>query len=545
MIHLLIQSPLLLLFAVAAIGYPLGRLKLKGFSLGVAAVLFAGLAIGSLDPRLELPELVYQLGLVMFVYTMGLSSGPSFFASLRRTGLRDGLLVLLLLCFAGVLAGALGLVFHLKPSLTAGMYAGSLTNTPALAAVLEHLKVVAPSGSLDQALADPVVAYSVTYPAGVIGVILTFFILERLWKVDYSREARRASSPGLKAEPLRSQTVRIEKPEAVGKHVSSLVHARSWPALFGRMKRGPGLKLVGGDTVFEVGDLVTVIGTEAGLATVLPRLGTAIEERLDLDHHDLDMRRIFVSNPQVFGKMIGELHLSHRFAALITRVRRGDVDLLGTDDLVLEAGDRIRVVAPRERLGEACRFFGDSMKALGEIDILTLSLGIALGLLIGKVPFRVPWGGDFELGSAGGTLIAGLILGKLGKTGPLQWHLPYTANLTLRQIGLILFLAGVGTRAGYEFVTTLEGGGGLVIFLGGVCITIVSSTLTLLIGFKLLHIPMGILAGMLAGLHTQPAVLGFATERTQDDLPGIGYATVFPVAMIAKILVAQMLLVFC
>jgi putative transport protein len=209
---------------------------------------------------------------------------------------------------------------------------------------------------------------------------------------------------------------------------------------------------------------------------------------------------------------------------------------------VLEPGDRVRVVAKPELMPAVTRFFGDSYRALSEINLLTFNLGLMVGLLLGLVPIPLPGGITLKLGLAGGPLIAGLVLGKLGRTGPLVWHLPYSANLLLRQVGLVLFFAGVGTRAGRAFFETLTGAGGLVIFAGGAIITCVTALTMLWIGYKVFRIPMSLLTGMLAGLQTQPAVLSYALEQSRNELPNIGYATVFPVATIAKILLAQLIL---
>jgi putative transport protein len=230
------------------------------------------------------------------------------------------------------------------------------------------------------------------------------------------------------------------------------------------------------------------------------------------------------------------------FGAVVTRVRRGDVEFLPQAETVLEPGDRVRVVAPRSTMPAITRFFGDSYRALSEIDVLTFSLGLALGLLVGAVPFPLPGGANLKLGLAGGPLIVALVLGALDRSGPFVWSVPYSANLTLRQFGLILFLAGVGTRAGYAFVSTLRSGDGIVLLCAGALITFTVASAILWIGYRLLRIPMGLLLGMAAGIQTQPAALGFALEQTGDELPNLGYAAVFPIATIAKILAAQVLL---
>jgi putative transport protein len=227
--------------------------------------------------------------------------------------------------------------------------------------------------------------------------------------------------------------------------------------------------------------------------------------------------------------------------AVVTRIRRGDIELLPHGDTVLELGDRVRVLTARENLPAVTAYFGDSYKAVSEIDILSFSLGLALGLLLGLLPIPVPGGTSIKLGLAGGPLIMALVLGALGHTGPITWNLPYTSNLMLRQVGLVLFLAGIGTRAGYDFFQTLTKGGGLPLFLAAGAIVCVTAVVTLWVGYKLLKVPMGLLSGMLAALQTQPATLGFALEQAGNELPNIGYARVYPVAAVAKILAAQLL----
>ena len=577
MIQLLVDNPLLLLFVVAALGYPLGRIRVGGFNLGVASVLFVGLGIGAIDPRLRLPDLVYTLGLVLFVYTIGLASGPGFFASFSRRGLRDNLLVLGALLFAAAVTAGLALAFGIPATFAAGLFSGSLTNTPALASLLETLQNTG-RAAIDT---QPVVAYSIAYPVGVIGMIVAIFVLQKVWRVDYRAEARGLRDLGASGEHLANVTVRVTRADMARQPVAAWLEQQRWHVIFGRVLRhgdggaegdagrgadrdrgadgggadgdrgadggggadgGPELELVHGDTLLHPGDEVTIVGAPEDLETALAQIGERSTSHLEFDRSRLDFRRIFVSNADAAGKPLRELRLLERYGSLITRVRRGDTDLLPTGGMRLELGDRVRVITRRDRLDEVSAFFGDSYRALSEIDIMTFGLGIALGLLVGLVPIPLPGGLTFKLGFAGGPLLVALVLSALQRTGPVVWQLPYSANLTLRQIGLILFLAGIGTRSGYAFASTLAGGGGLSMFLSGTAITCLSALLTLTVGYKLLRIPMSLLIGMLSGQQTQPAVLGFAGEQTGNDLPNIGYATVFPLATIVKILLAQVLL---
>ncbi|MBI5179021.1 MAG: transporter [Nitrospinae bacterium] len=541
MIDFLIENPLVLLFLVAAVGYPLGQIRFKGISLGISAVLFAGIAFGSLHPNMKLPDIVYVLGLALFVYTVGLSSGASFFSSFRRDGMRNNLLTAVVLALGAALTIIAAKVHHINGAVAAGMFAGSLTNTPALAGVLDTIKHNAPNGSLDMLLAEPVMGYSVAYPMGVIGAILAISILKRVWKVDFADEAKRFRNLGVSNEPLQTLPVRVLNQPATSCTIRELVEIKKWDVVFGRIKRGEHfLPALGKERLLE-GDIVTLVGTAEELEGVAAFIGKVSREHIELDRSEFDFRRIFVSNPAVGGRKINELDLENEYGAVISRIRRGDADMLPHPDTVLELGDRVRVVAHRERMDGVSRFLGDSYKGVSEVDLLTFSLGLALGLVIGAIP--LPLGSvTMKLGFAGGPLLVGLALGAIGHTGRLTWNIPYSANTALRQMGLVLFLAGIGTRAGYGFVHTFSQGGGVMIFLAGTFITCATVLAMLWAGHKLLKIPYGLLAGMTAGMLTQPAVLGFAQDEAKNAMPNIGYASVYPFATVFKILLAQLLL---
>lgn len=539
MIDILANNPLLLLFTVSAIGYLIGRINIGGISLGVAAVLFVGLAFGALDQRLRLPDIIYLLGLVIFVYTIGLSSGPGFIASFRRRGLRNNLFVGGIIIIAAGIAVLLRMILGLNSAQTAGLFAGSLTNTPALAAVIERLS----QRSADEVLrAEPVVGYSVAYPVGVLGMILAIYLTRRLWRIDLQQESQQLREFGAVGEHLINCTIRVTNANVNGQSIAELVRANGWNVIFSRRQHDGRIELATGAARLNVGDLISVVGSPEAVAQVTAVLGEPTDEQLMLDRHTLDFRRIFVSNPAVIGVPLRMLNLPSTLGAVITRIRRGDVELLPHGDTVLEPGDRVRVVTQRDNMDRVSAFFGDSYRSLAEIDVVSLGLGTALGMLVGLIPIPLPGGGSFSLGLAGGPLIVALILGWRGRTGPIIWSLPYSANLTLRQVGMTLFLAGIGTRAGYSFFTTITQGNGLFLFIGGALITIPVALLTLFIGYKLLKIPFSLLIGMLAGLQTQPAVLAFANEQTGNEAPNIGYAMVFPTAMVVKIILAQILL---
>lgn len=535
------QQPLILLFLVAAIGYLIGNIKIRGSSLGIAAVLFVGLAFGAMNENFKLPEILYQGGLIIFVYCIGLSSGRAFFQALRSDGIQANILVVVMLTVGAGLAIVVHWLFATNAPQTAGLFAGSLTNTPALAAVLEMVKRMAPVELQEQILMEPVVGYSIAYPMGVLGMIMAIGFAQRLWKPNYAEEARRLRNLGTVGEELVARAVRITNPEIAGKTVAELL--RRWPsrAIITRHKHHDTMTLAQGDTQLQLDDIVNIVGLKEDVNILVELAGEPIAEPMALDRSVIDFRRIFVSNPAIIGRRVEQLALRSKFGALVTRIRRGDIELLASGSTVLEAGDRVRVVAPRERMQEVSDFFGDSYRALSEIDILTFNLGIVMGLLIGQIPLPIPGSEPFRLGIAGGPLIVALILGALERTGPLVWNIPYSANLTLRQFGIVLFLAVIGTRAGYTFVQTLFSSGGILLLLSGAFITCTTAMLTLWIGSRLLRIPMSLLIGLLAGLQTNPAILSYATLQTGNDIPNVGYVTVYPAAMITKILLAQIL----
>jgi putative transport protein len=533
-VELLARNPLLLLFLVAAVGFPLGRLKIRGTQLGVASVLFVGLAAGALDPRLALPEIVYMLGLALFMYTLGLSSGRAFLASFRAEGLRTQALAIGVLCLAAALTAVAQYALGTDRAHAAGLFAGAVTSTPALASALESLK---DTGDV----AAPVVAYSICYPMGVLGVILAIRVAIRVFRVDLAAEGPRLAEIGAANEPLAS--VNIEVRNDMGPFtIEELVRGLEWRVIFGRIKRAEQWLLAAPDARLAPGDVVTTVGTETELARVAARLGGISDEPIHLDRSSFDFRRIFVSSSEASGRSLRELDVTKRFGAVVTRVRRGDVDLLPAPDMRLEIGDRVRVLAPIDRLADATAFFGDSYRAASEVDILTFGLGLALGLLVGIIPIPLPGGLTLSLGFAGGPLIVALVLGMLERTKGLVWTLPFSANVTLRQVGLILFLAGVGTRTGSGFFRTLASSGGVGLFAAGALVTFCTAFVALAVGYKVLNVPMTVLVGLVAGIHTQAAVLGYAETTTKSDVPSLGYASLYPAATIAKLLLVQVLL---
>ena len=502
---------------------------------------FFGLVVGSLDESLRLPDIIYQFGLVLFVYCMGLSSSSMFFQTIMHKGLRNNLLVVAGLLLAALLAAAAGTLFDFNGRFTAGLFCGSLNNTPSLASVLEQIRIMVPAGAdLETKLVEPVVAYSLAYPMGVLGMILAIYFCQRLWKIDYVREVQSIRDLQISSENLVNKTVLVQNDHSLT--VSDFIRQNQCNIIFGRIKRGEMLELVNGKMVFQSGDMVNVIGPAAEVEKTLHLLGEESPQHLEFDVSVYDRRRIFVSNPGLLGKRLRDIGLFDKFGAVVTRSRRGDIELAPHGSTLLLPGDQLMVVARRTRIPEIIKLFGDSYREISEINIMTFSLGLVMGFLLGMLPIPLPGGFVFRLGIAGGPLVVGLVLGALGRSGPFSWHVPYAVNLSLRQLGLVLFLAGIGTKAGYAFFNTLGSTEGLILFLSGMVITLTASFFLLFVGYKLLKIPFGMLTGVISGFQTQPAVLAFALDQSENELPNVGYAMVYPVVTVVKILLAQLLL---
>jgi putative transport protein len=538
MIELLSQSSLLLLFVVLAVGAPLGKIKIAGVNLGIASVLFTGLAFGALSPDIKLPAIVYEIGLVLFIYCIGISSGEQFFGNLKKKGWRENSLALGVIVFAFLLVLLVGSVTSLKYSHLAGIFSGSLTNTPALAASLEFIKGVTPIALIESALAEPVVAYSVCYPMGVIGMILAIVLFQKIFKVSLKTNAEVEE-----ADKLTNATVVITNEQLIGQSIREIKATNNLKVVFGRIKRRGSSFLALETVTLASGDLMTIVGKPAEIEKAISLLGKRSEIHLEVEHQQLDMRRVFVSNHDIIGQSLKDLNLPHTMGIIITRIRRGDSDILPKANTTLQFGDRVRILTGRNELASASKFFGDSYAAQSEIDILTLSLGMAAGFLLGMIPIPLPGGITLKLGIAGGPLIVALLLGSINRVGKLVFVMPFSANHTIRQLGLVLFLAGVGTRSGYAFRETLaHSDDGLTFFMAGGILTISVAFLFLFVGTRYLKIPFPKLAGMLSGVQTQPAVLAFVNEQAKSEQPNIGYSSVFPIATLAKIIFVQVLL---
>nr|WP_297993647.1 TrkA C-terminal domain-containing protein [uncultured Actinomyces sp.] len=530
LLHHLAENSVLVLFLLIGLGMLVGRAKVKGVSLGAAAVLFAGIALAAAGVSkgviVEVPAPLGTLGLAIFTFAIGIQSGPNFFHVIRNAvgPLALMLMMFIIAAFAGL---GIGRALGMSAPMIAGTYAGAITNTPALAAAGNAATLAEyPDGA-----AIATVGYAVAYLYGVIGML--FFCLLAL---RYRRSDKDTPSP------LINRTIRVERED--GPLLGNLVETISGQLRFSRLRRGergPITRPSNDDRLFK-DDLITVVGTQEAVNQAIKAVGHGSSHSLIEDRKYLDFRRITVSDPKLAGRTIGELDIDSRFEATISRVRRGDVDMVGTPDLVLQQGDRVRVVGPTGRMKEISTYFGDSSRGLSSINPVALGLGMALGIFIGEWKFLTPTGATFSIGSAAGTLLVGLIFGRIGRIGKFVTAMPFTATAVLSEFGLLVFLAQAGTKAGGEIAHAFTGGDWWRIFVTGFVVTTIVG-LGIYASMRWV-VKMGgtRLSGLIGGAQTQPAILAFANERTgADPRVALGYAMVYPVAMIVKIFIAQIL----
>lgn len=516
-LDVLASSALLTMMIVVALGTLVGMIPFGPVRFGPAGALFVGLAVGALDPRLgEGLDLLQAIGLALFVYTVGLAAGAGFFRDLRRQlPLMGGAVAVLAVVAVVAIVG--GRLLGLSPALAAGAFAGALTSTPALAAAATQ------AGS-----EEPAVGYSLSYPVGVVvTILLVAIVLARPWR------ARRDPEPAA-GVGLVDISVEVSRPGPLRK----VPGFTDGSVRFSYLARDGATRVVTADEDLEAGDRVVVVGPETAVRRAREHLGHRVSEHLAHDRSAVDYRRFVLSNRAVAGRTVGELDVPGRFQGMVTRVRRGDLDLLAHDELSLELGDQVRVVVPRGRLSAVAELFGDSQREVSEIDALSLGVGLALGLAAGLVAVPLPGGITLALGSAAGPLVVGMILGRVERTGPLVWGLPGSANLTIRQLGLLLFLGATGLASGQAFASQAFSLKGLTVVVLGALTVAVAALLFILLA-RLVGTSAPRAAGGLAGFVGQPAILAYANGRTVDERVDAGYAALFALGIIVKIVLVQ------
>jgi putative transport protein len=510
-------QPILAVFLAIGLGYFVGQINLGGFSLGVGAVLFVGLAIGAFAPKAQISGPIGLTGLIMFLYGIGILYGREFFEGITgAAGRRYNLLALI--AVGGGLAVALGLgfAFDLKEGQILGIFAGSMTSTPTLQAALEVMRN-----------SDPSIGYSVTYPFGVIGPILCIYAM--------TRRVRPSFPPKVPRFHMAEITLgRDQKPRTIEELSRDLPDVQVTIVRKAGQNLAPSaeLEVSGGDALMVVAD------RQEAIAEAAERIGQLAPGRIAKDRAALDYVRVFVGKASMVGVPIKRLPLPAEFSMHLLHVRRYDNDLVATPDLELEYGDRVGLLLPPDRKEEVRRIFGDTVKSAAEVSYVSLGIGMVLGVLIGLVPIPIPGIGVVSLGIGGGPLLAALFLGRLRRTGPLLWVMPLPANLVLRNFGLALFLAAVGINAGQPFVRTIAEAGPLILLVGALAI-LTTMLIVLLVGHYMLRLPYDDLVGVASGATGNPAILVYSTKLVPTERPDIAYAMIFPSMTIAKVVAVQ------
>jgi putative transport protein len=511
------SQPILTLFLAIGLGYLVGQISIAGFSLGVGAVLFVGLAIGAFAPKAQITGPIGLTGLIMFLYGIGILYGRQFFEGMVGVGQKYNLLALIGCVAALFVALGLGKIFGIKLGHTMGLYAGSMTSTATLQAALDVMKNK-----------DPSIGYSIAYPFGVIGPILCIYFMTRLVKPKFPAKAQHFHMGEISIGTISSD----RKLDELMKEIPSDVQVT--------MVRTGGRNFVPtADTSLSAGDAVLVVAErEEAIKEAAARLGKLEPGLLASDRADLDYIRVFVGKANVVGVPLSRLPMPSGFPTHLLHVRRYDADLVPSPDLMLEFGDRVGVLLPPDRKEEIRRFFGDTVKAAAEFSYVSLGVGMVLGVLLGLIPIPIPGVGTVTLGIGGGPLIVALILGKLRRTGPLLWTMPLPANIVLRNFGLAMFLATVGVNAGQPFVRTVAESGFTMLFIG-VAVLLTTVFIVLAAGHYLLKIPFDDLVGVASGATGNPAILVYSTKMAPTERPDIGYAMIFPSMTLVKVIAVQ------
>ena len=517
------QQPLLSMFLVIGLGYALGAVNIRGFALGAGAVLFVGLGAGMFAPQAAPPALFCSLGLSMFVYGIGVMYGKQFFIGLTSPfGLKaNGLALLSHLAAIGVCYGAYA-TLSVSPAHVAGLFCGALTSTPALQAAISTV------GNN-----DPALGYSVAYPFGFIAPLLCMYFAN-LWL--------KPKDLGQTGTGLELREVVVRNQQAIGRPLAEVSAELPVGVRIVVVRQGSQNRVPAPDIVLAHNDVVALAGeSEEALESARLRIGETASGRITVDRGDLDYFRLFVSKPAVVGISLADLQIPGVPEFSVLHVRRGDADLLSRPELVLEFGDRVGVMVRREHRDAARKHFGDSIKGTTEFSYVSLGVGMALGMLLGILPIPLPGLGTLRLGVAGGPLVVGLILGRLGRTGGWVWTMPVSANLILRNFGLTLFLAQIGMTSGPKFLETVQQLGPL--FLGlGAAMVLVAVLFNLLVGHFVFKFRFDDLLGITSGVAANPAIAVFASKLVPTDRTDIAYAITFPTATIMKILLLQIML---
>ncbi|HBW4068394.1 TPA: putative transporter [Klebsiella pneumoniae] len=534
---------------VAVVGLWIGNVKIRGVGFGIGGVLFGGIIVGHFVDQagvtLSSPMLhfIQEFGLILFVYTIGIQVGPGFFASLRVSGLRLNLFAILIVILGGLVTAVLHKLFNIPLPVVLGIFSGAVTNTPALGAgqqILRDLGV--PFEVVDQMG----MSYAMAYPFGICGILLTMWLVRLFFRINVEKEAQRfEESSGNGHAHLHTINVRVENPNLNQMAIQDVPMLNNDNIVCSRLKRGELLMVPAPGTLIQAGDLLHLVGRPEDLHNAQLVIGQEVATSLSTRGTDLKVERVVVTNEKVLGKKIRDLHVKQRYDVVISRLNRAGVELVASSSASLQFGDILSLVGRPEAIDAVAAELGNAQQKLQQVQMLPVFIGIGLGVLLGSIPLFIPgFPAALKLGLAGGPLIMALILGRIGSIGKLYWFMPPSANLALRELGIVLFLAVVGLKSGGDFVATLTQGDGLSWIAYGIFITAIPLLTVGILARMLAKMNYLTLCGMLAGSMTDPPALAFANNlHATSGAAALSYATVYPLVMFLRIITPQLLAV--
>ncbi|HBW3213383.1 TPA: putative transporter [Klebsiella pneumoniae] len=534
---------------VAVVGLWIGNVKIRGVGFGIGGVLFGGIIVGHFVDQagvtLSSPMLhfIQEFGLILFVYTIGIQVGPGFFASLRVSGLRLNLFAILIVILGGLVTAVLHKLFNIPLPVVLGIFSGAVTNTPALGAgqqILRDLGV--PFEVVDQMG----MSYAMAYPFGICGILLTMWLVRLFFRINVEKEAQRfEESSGNGHAHLHTINVRVENPNLNQMAIQDVPMLNNDNIVCSRLKRGELLMVPAPGTLIQAGDLLHLVGRPEDLHNAQLVIGQEVATSLSTRGTDLKVERVVVTNEKVLGKKIRDLHVKQRYDVVISRLNRAGVELVASSSASLQFGDILNLVGRPEAIDAVAAELGNAQQKLQQVQMLPVFIGIGLGVLLGSIPLFIPgFPAALKLGLAGGPLIIALILGRIGSIGKLYWFMPPSANLALRELGIVLFLAVVGLKSGGDFVATLTQGDGLSWIAYGIFITAIPLLTVGILARMLAKMNYLTLCGMLAGSMTDPPALAFANNlHATSGAAALSYATVYPLVMFLRIITPQLLAV--
>ncbi len=536
-----------LLALVAVVGLWIGNIKIRGVGLGIGGVLFGGIIVGHFVEQAgvglnsHMLHFIQEFGLILFVYTIGIQVGPGFFSSLRVSGLRLNLFAILIVVLGGVVTAILHKLFDIPLPVVLGIFSGAVTNTPALGAGQQILADLGtPSGIVDLMG----MSYAMAYPFGICGILLTMWFIRMVFRINVDNEAaQHDASNGFSHTQLHTINIRVENPNLNMLAIQDVPILNSDTIICSRLKREDVLMVPSPNTVVQIGDLLHLVGRESDLHNAQLVIGKEVDTSLSTHGTELRVERVVVTNEKVFGKKIRDLQFKQRYDVVISRLNRAGVELVASSNASLQFGDILNLVGRPASIDAVAAEVGNAKQKLQQVQMLPVFIGIGLGVLLGSVPLFIPgFPAALRLGLAGGPLIMALILGRIGTIGKLYWFMPPSANLALRELGIVLFLSVVGLKSGGDFVDTLLAGSGVSWIAYGAVITAVPLITVGILARIFTRMNYLTLCGMLAGSMTDPPALAFANNlHATSGAAALSYATVYPLVMFLRIITPQLL----